>query len=292
MSRHAEGQCRSYAIVALAVAVATGCRSSPGLVQHMEARRIAAALHGHFAKATDAANRAVMADTDELSAAFARDAEQAKQSVQADVEALAPLVQQLRYSEETRLLQEFSTKFAEYRELDRRVLDLAVENTNLKAQRVSFGPAFEAADAFRDDLESTAASTGDRWRVQALENAAVAKVREIQALQAPHIASNSDATMTSLEQRMAAAEAAARTAIDTLAPLAGSAARAHVTDARSDLDRFMTLNAEIVSLSRRNTNVRSLALTLNDKGKLSAECDERLQALEEAMGQRQLGGTR
>jgi hypothetical protein len=46
------------------------------------------------------------------------------------------------------------SRFAEYRVLDRKILDLAVENTNLKAQRLALGPAQEAADAFRDALKA------------------------------------------------------------------------------------------------------------------------------------------
>ena len=88
------------------------------------------------------------------------------------------------------MLEEFGRRFAEYRALDRSILELAVENTNLKAQRLSFGPAQEAADAFREALEAVAPSqpAKGQWRVKALVATAVAAVREIQVLQAPHIA--------------------------------------------------------------------------------------------------------
>src|SRR6202030_158015 len=97
--------------------------------------------------------------------------------------------QDSNYSDEIRLLNEFVGRFAKYRELDRRILDLAVENTNLKAQRLSFGPGQEAANSFRDSLEAVVPSlpARDKWRVEALVARAVATVREIQVLQAPHI---------------------------------------------------------------------------------------------------------
>jgi len=115
-----------------------------------------------------------MADTDEASVAFAREAEQAKEKVQADIEALKPLLEGLNYSDEGRLLQEFVNRFTEYRELDRRILDLAVENTNLKAQRLSFGAGQEAADSVRDSLRSVVPLVpADRWRVEALVATAV-----------------------------------------------------------------------------------------------------------------------
>lgn len=282
----------SSLVIVLSLMAAGGCSSNLAMFRHLEAIRIATELQAQFVRAADASNKAVMANTDALSAAFARDTEQATQSVQAGIDTLGTLVQDLGYSEETHLLQEFSVKFSEYRELDSRILALAVENTNLKAQRLSFGPALQAADAFRDALESLPAAAGERWRALAAVSTAVARVREIEAIQAPHIASDSDETMTKLEQRMAAADAAARAALDMLTPLLPSSARARLATARTGLDGFMGLNAEIVALSRRNTNVRSLALTLNDKGKLTTACDERIQALREALGKRQIGGTR
>jgi hypothetical protein len=136
-------------IAALVVSVAAGCSNAPktALERWSEARQLAADLLVQFIRTSDAANRAVMADTDEASAAFAREAEQATMAVQRETDALRPILQGLGYSEERRLLEEFGSRFAEYRALDRIVLEMAVENTNLKAQRLSFTAAQEAADA-------------------------------------------------------------------------------------------------------------------------------------------------
>ena len=191
-----------FLIIALGAAV--GCGRHAALEQLSEARQRSSDLLMQFTKAADATNQAVMADTDDTSVAFAHDAEQAKQALQANVDTLQPMLQGLNYSDETRLLQQFVTRFAEYRELDKRILELAVENTNLKAQRLSFGPAQEGADSFRDALAAVApANAADSWRVKAIVANAVAAVREIHALQAPHIADAEDAAMTRIEARMA-----------------------------------------------------------------------------------------
>jgi hypothetical protein len=131
-------------LVMLSLAAMIGCDVNSFLQQVSQARDLSADLLVQFTKAADAANRAVMADTDEASIAFAHEAEQAKEKVQLDIDALKLLLERLKYSDEGRLLQEFVNRFTEYRELDRRILDLAVENTNLKAQRLSFGPTQEA----------------------------------------------------------------------------------------------------------------------------------------------------
>ena len=271
----------------LSLGALIGCDVNSFLQQVSQARDLSADLLIQFSKAADAANRAVMADTDEASIAFAREAEQAKEKVQIDIDALKPLLERLKYSDEGGLLQEFVDRFTEYRELDRRILDLAVENTNLKAQRLSFGPAQQAADSFRDSLTSVAPLVlADKWRVDALAATAIAKVLEIQVLQAPHIADADDAVMARMEKSMATSEAAARNALKTLSTLVETKSQPRIASATAALERFMAVNQQIISLSRRNTNVRSLALSLNQKQKVTPECENALHALRDALSKR------
>jgi len=285
---------KRLAIVLLLGAVGCSSRLDTSLERLTESRRLAADILLQLTKAADAANRAVMAETDDASKAFAGEAQQATTTIQKDVDALRPILQALGYSTESRLLDEFERRFAEYLRLDQSILDLAVENTNLKAQRLSFGPASQAADAFRDALHGLAPSLSSEntWRIQALTAIAIEHVREIQVLQAPHIAEASDAAMTEMEKRMAASATAARSALQSLAPFVAASAKARLASATASLDRFMMLNAELVALSRRNTNVRSLALSLGQKRMLTAACEESLQALQEALARQGFTGTR
>lgn len=289
MANRRQAGLRTFAI-ALAASVAAACGDVNGALEQLaDARRLAADLHIEFTKAADAANRSVMADTDELSTADAHEAEAAKQAVHKDVEALSPLLQRLGYADESRLLQDFTTRFAAYETLDRRILDLAVENTNLKAQRLSFGPAQAAADEFAKSLDGVVAAK-DPSRVEALAATAVAAVREIQALQAPHIAEPEDASMAQLERRMTAAHAVARDALASLVPLVQPASRPRVAAATKAIDTFMDLNTQIIGLSRRNTNVRSLALSLDQKRKVTGPCEDTLRALQAALDKHGYGG--
>jgi hypothetical protein len=281
----------------LVVAVAgTGCggRLETSLERLSEARRLAADLRVQFTTVNDAGNRAVMADTDDASAAFAREAREAAQAVEKDVDALGTALTALGYSAEAGLLDEFGSRFAEYRALDETILGLAVENTNLMAQRLSFGPAQQAADAFRDALVAITRSgrSKDPWQLEAVAATAVAAVREIQVLQAPHIAEPDDGPMTRIEMQMAASEAAARRGLETLGSLMPPESRPQLTAATAALDRFMRVNAEIIVLSRRNSDVRSLALSLGQKRTLAASCEESLRALQDGLAKRGLGATR
>jgi hypothetical protein len=285
------------AAVALTFSVAGACRNvadvNVTLERVAEARSLTADLLLQFTRAADAANRAVMADTDETSVTFAKEAQLAADAVQKNIDALKPLLQTLGYAEEQRLLGEFAGRYAEYRELDRRILDLAVENTNLKAQRLAFGPAQDAANAFRDALKAATSAAGkDPWRVEALASTAVLTVREIQVLQAPHIADADEAVMTRMEKQMATSETAARQALDQLRALLPPSSQGELRAATAALDKFMDLNLQIITLSRRNTNVRSLALSLDEKRKVTASCEESLHALQAALAKRGFTGIR
>jgi len=259
-----------------------------------QAQKLAAELQLQFTRAADATNLAVMADTDEASTEFAGHATERSQAVEKDAAALRPLLVGLMYSDEVRLLDEFDKRFAEYRKLDRTILELSVENTNLKAQRLSFGPAQEAADAFHGSLEAIieGARAEDAWQIRALAWRTLASVREIQALQARHIAEPADDAMTRLEGKMTAAADVARNTLTALAPLLSPDAGSQMRAAQASLDTFLNLNREILGLSRRNSNVRSLSLTLGEKRRLTAQCEDTLRALDEALAKRGFVATR
>jgi len=117
-------------------------------------------------------------------------------------------------------------------------------------------------------------------------------VREIQILYGPHIAEPNEAAMTSMEQEMANLDANARVAETSLTELVPRDVRPSLSIALSALDRFKDLSRQIVALSRRNTNVRSLKLSLQTKPALTAACDESLRALQDLLTKEDIKATR
>jgi len=275
------------------LASGTGCTHGPATVQAElgEARRLSIDLRVQFGRAADASNRAVMADTDEASVAFAREAEQALNTVEHDVLALSNLAQSLGVSNELQILEGFKKQFADYLAVDKRVLALAVENTNLKAQHLSFGPARETADRFEAALAPLPPSltTKDRCRAEALVATAVSSVQRLQILQGPHIASADDAAMTAMEKEMATLETQTT---EALTALRGLVAPNAITSVEATFEQFKSIQGQIVALSRRNTNVRSLQLSLEDKPPLAAACDASLLRLQTALAQEGSKATR
>ena len=91
---------------------------------------------------------------------------------------------------------------------------------------------------------------------------------------------------------MTAAAAVAGKALDELRVAVPPAALPELDAARAALARFMAIHGEIITLSRRNSNVRSLALSLGRKRTVTAACEEQLRALETALAQHALTATR
>ena len=90
----------------------------------------------------EAEKSAVMAETDEASQAFAEQSIQASHNVEKARRELEQLLGGNR--QEAHLFREFSRCWDKLQEIDREVLSLAVQNTNLKAFRLSFVPAAAA----------------------------------------------------------------------------------------------------------------------------------------------------
>ena len=273
----------AFALGIAALAVGSGCHGGPATVMSelSEANRLAADLRVQFNKAADASNRAVMAETDEASVAFANEAQQTSLAIDRDVAAMSPILQAVGLPDELKLLEQFGAQLSAFRNVDRTVLSLAVENTNLKAQRLSFGSARAAADRFKADLVlAPAVAAKDRCRGEALVNKAVLAVRELQTDQGPHIASSDEAAMTGIEHEMAALEASTA---DALTALSGLVEPSALAAAQADFAEFKSIGSQIVTLSRRNSNVRSLDLSLRVKPPLATACDDTLLALERAL---------
>lgn len=296
--RHAGIAGRSITIALLltgAACLTGGCNDAQSptaaLTQLTEARRLTGSLRLLVNKSADAEKRAVMAETDEASKASADEASAVSRMALEQVVALRPMLEKLQFLPEQRLLSEFEDAFEQSRTLDATILELAVENTNLKAQRLCFGSAAAAAAAVRRALDGAVASApaGASEHAQLLAARIELAIDKMRLLEGPHIAEPDDAVMTALETHMSAYEEEVRR---LLASLESAGAATSPESAGAAFERFVAVHKEILALSRRNTNVRSLALSLGQKRNLTAACDEILAALQAALESRGFRATR
>jgi hypothetical protein len=239
-----------------------------------------------LSSAAEAEKSAVLAITDQESEKFAGQARAATADIDAARQELDKLLAAGGTQGEKDLLARFSEAFARLKAIDEEVLRLAVKNTNLKAFALSFGPAADTLEEMDEALSRVAAKGADASRssqVMRLAFGARIGALRIQTLLAPHVAEESDAKMDQLEARMAEEEAQVTRNLDGLAAQAGLKVDADLAAAASAFVRYRELKARILALSRENTNVRSLALSLNQKRKAMILCSDGLNALRQAI---------
>ena len=283
----------SFAVLALC---GSGCQGEHGLVltQLSDARAAAADIRVDFLKAVDKSSEAVMADTDEHSIAASHEASDAHARIQSGIDKLGQLLGSLGYADDTRLLETFKSRYAEYKALDDTIRELAIENSNLKAQRILFGPQTDATTAIRAALDAAAGRVPARAadRARSLAAQAASALLEIQIVEARHITESDEAKMTEMEAQIAKAEKSGLQTIATLRGLLPNPALPAFAAVDEGLTAFKAAEAQILQLSRRNTNVRSESLTLGKKRTLTAQCEDALTALSDALGKHPLPGTR
>jgi hypothetical protein len=236
--------------------------------------------------AAAAEKSAVLAVTDQESQAFADQAREATRALERDRSELEKDLATRGTATERDLLRQFSEAFGKLQQVDEEVLALAVKNTNLKAFALAFGPTAEAVQEFDGALAGVARKglgTPGSERIQALTFAARLGLVRIQALLPPHIAEESDAKMDQLEASMTREERSVREALAGLEALPALKGSPELAAAASSLARFIELKVQILALSRENTNVRSLALSLNQKRKALLVSLDSLGALRQAI---------
>jgi hypothetical protein len=239
-----------------------------------------------LSSASEAEKSAVMAMTDKESKVFADQARAATAEVERERRDLKELLDRGGNQAERELLGRFAQAFTEFQRIDSELLGQAIKNTNLKAYTLAFGPAADALDEMNRALSRIVAANADSpeaKRVILLASDAQINALRILTLLPPHIAEESDEKMDKLEAGMAKDNTRVRKDIEALRLIPSVNNNADLAKAASSYDRFSTIRMEILKLSRENTNVRSLAISLNQKHKITLLCQDTLNALKQAI---------
>jgi hypothetical protein len=161
-----------------------------------------------------------------------------------------------------------------------------VKNTNLKAYSLLFGEAaetLEEMDAALSRVIAKHANSTEAKRVMAMAFDARIDVLKIQTQLAPHIAEESDEKMDQMEIPMRQEETQIRKDLAGLASTARPRGDPDLATAVSQFARYEEIKTRILALSRENTNVRSLALSLRQKRNALALSLDALNALKVAI---------
>lgn len=276
-------------LIVLLVALHLQKRHSPAEQVASKAERLELVLRMQvgLASASEAEKSAVLAVTDEDSKKFADQARDATAEVSRQRAELAGRLAAEGNQEERDLLAQFTDAFGDLQRIDKELLDLSTRNTNLKASALTFGPAMTSLKEMDSALSHLPAD--DVKVAHWADNARLAAWR-LMAMIPPHIAEESNQKMDQMESQMAKEERTVLESLDTLAAMPMLADNADLKSAVADYASFRDTKGEILKLSRENTNVLSLSISLNQKRKAMLVGQASLASLQRAIQAEPIAG--
>jgi len=270
-----------------------GLRVEELLATQVRKGQVVAQMRIDLLMAVEAEKNVLLAGTVQAAGDFADKARKAAGAVENGRVELEAISRRDDMAPQADLLAQFSKAWAEFRAIDDVLLELAVQKTNEQAARLSATRGLDLLLSFQKSLETamlrgpqgaTGATSSQFLPVQCFK--AYAGAATVLGLQAPHIAEAADANMDALEARIAAAAAQTRAALDAAQTAASGSAKAEIEQARAVFAEFMAVNAKVIALSRINSDVKSLALSMERKRMVAASCLDTLGALQDSINER------
>jgi hypothetical protein len=265
------------------------------LESELKENQIVSSLRIHLLEAIEAEKNAVLAITDEESKTYADEARSASNKVENARRELAMIIQQSGTSKEQETAAEFDSCWREFRKLDEEILDLATQNTNLKAQKLSATQFYHEVAVFEKSLRTLIQRDMQHNRpgfITVYSYESITAILQLSALHEEHIAEADDREMDLIERRMKDYLDTAKKALQKLHSFPELRGNAELANAESVYKSIVEINAEVVRLSRLNTNIKSTALSLGKKRLISAKCQEILGALQETIESHRFKATR
>jgi hypothetical protein len=267
----------------------------PVFINDVKKVRLVSGMRVDLNASVEAEKSAVLADTDAASLVYADQAMQRSVAVENARVELGVLIEAEKMGREVDLFREFSTCWEKFRQIDQELLPLSVLNTNLKAYELSFDSAQKAIKQLEESLDALMNSgvpNDKSCRIEKLSLRTLIAVLKIHALQSPHIAESRQEKMDEIEATIQTQDALVNQSLDALSYLMNPKSKPQVEAAKAVYAEFWRINTEVMKLSRQNSNVRSLALSLGQKRNVTIQCQDALEALEKAIQSKAYKATR
>ncbi len=252
-------------------------------------REVLSQMRINLHKSVEMEKNAVMALTDEESQEYADQSRAFSAAVEQDLLQLQSLVDTTSLQDEEKLVGEFKNCWMEFTKLDQVILELAVQNTNLKAAILSQEKGAEMMQRFQFVLKEVMRSnlqTPEEDRVAGSAWHAIAACLQILNLHSSHIAEISNERMDHIEMQMNVAEKEVVKSFEELAGIGNRENQDALLQAKRAFSEFMAVTAKVQELSRKNSNSKSLELSIGKKRMISAQCAEVLAAFQDAVRSR------
>jgi len=264
----------------------------------LEKQRLAAQLQQSLLATSDGANKSLLAPDEEAASQQAAAAKAAFEAGAQQLQRLSTLIEKGNNPKEIEAVKPVVADFKELEAAYAALHALVARNTNVRAARLSRHEAAQAVDRLRQALAPVLAAPDCPAAAAALR--AISAAQAILILHPLHIDERSAAGMDALEAAMDQDDREARAALTALADLAASSAAsgadgAEVQAAKAAQDAyeaFWTVHAAIIGLSRENSNIEAIALTMGRKQLLQAKILADLAALTAVIDEKQFTATR
>ena len=235
-----------------------------------------------LAATSEEQNCAVLATSELDSTAFVQQARMEAAAFERGRLELVELIHRRNDVNELSLANRVNESFIAFQDINEKLSNLAIENSNRKAYTLAFGPARNLLQAIDNKLSELGKLPSELTTelLEQLYNSRLSVLR-IQVLLIPHIAEPSDQMMDELETKMAEDD---QTILKCLASL-GQFQRESARVERIQLlyKEFGEVKSQIIKLSRENSGLRSVSIALNDKRKAMLACQDALAKLENAI---------
>ena len=264
----------------------------------LEKQRLAAQLQQSLLTTSDGANKSLLAPDEEAASRQATAAKAAFEAGAEQLQSLSALIEKGKNPKEITAIKPVVVDFAELGAAYAALLALVARYTIVRAARLSRYEAAQAVDRLRQALAPILAAPDCPAAAAALR--AIAAAQAILILHPLHIDERSAVGMDALEATMNQDDHEARAALIALADLAATSApsgddgaEAQAAKAAQDAyEAFWTVHAAIIGLSRENSNIEAIALTMGRKQLLQAKILTDLAALAAVIDEKQFTATR
>ncbi len=252
-------------------------------------KEILSQMRVNLYKSVEMEKSAVMARTDEESQDFAGQSFASSASVEQDLIQIQSLIDATALQDEVKLINEFKNCWAEFRKLDQVILGLAVQNTNLKATTLSHGKGAETLLRFElalKDVMRLNLQTPKEDRVAGSAWHAIAAGAQILNMHNSHIAEITNEKMDQIDIQIKMEEKEVLQSLEELLGIVDLKNQDALLLAKVAFFEFMEVTATVQDLSRKNSNVKSLELSIGKKRMISTQCAEVLAAFQNAVKNR------
>ncbi len=273
-------------VMVIVIHFQTGKRPVEQLAFRAKRMDLVARMRLNLASASEAEKSAVLAITDQDSKTFADQARLATLEVDLDQKELGEQLATGGTPNERDLLAQFSRAFTILQHIDSDLFVLAIKNTNIKAYGLAFGPAaddLQKMDSTLSNLVAKSSALPDARNVELLAYRAQIAALRILTLLAPHIAEESDRKMDELEEQMIKEDKEVRKDLGDLSAIQKLGGNPDLEIAFLNYTRFSEVRGRILTLSRENTNVKSLTISLGQKRKVLFLCQDALSSLQQTI---------